>query len=34
MEIVKKPINVTIGEEPPNPEPNPDPQPNPMPNPI
>jgi len=36
MEIVKKPISVTIGEEPPNPnpEPNPNPQPNPMPNPI
>ena len=34
MEIMKKPINVTIGEEPPNPKPNPNPQPNPTPNPM
>ena len=34
MEIIKKSINVTIREEPPNPKPTPDPQPNPIPNPI
>ena len=34
MEIMKKPINVKIGEEPPNPKPTPNPQPNPIPNPI
>ena len=31
MEIMKKSISVTIGEEPPNPKPNPNPQPNPIP---
>jgi len=34
MEIMKKPINATIREEPPNPKPTPNPQPNPIPNPI
>ena len=34
MEIMKKSISVTIGEEPPNPKPTPNPQPNPIPNPI
>jgi hypothetical protein len=34
MEIMKKSISVTFGEEPPNPKPTPDPQPNPTPNPI
>ena len=34
MEIMKKSISVTIGEEPPKPKPTPNPQPNPIPNPI
>ena len=34
MEIMKKSISDTTGEEPPNPKPNPNPQPNPIPNPI
>jgi hypothetical protein len=34
MEIMKKSVSATIGEEPPNPKPTPNPQPNPIPNPI